>query len=92
MARDPEPEALDTGILAWQARLAYLAVNAAISLPEPPVAGVVEASPAEEHLMELRAIAFAAVLDRVLDSGCFATQADLAALEQGAMPAWDREG
>lgn len=90
MARDPEPETLDTGALAWQVRLSFLAVDAAIPLPFV-TAGVAEAGPADEHLMELRAIAFAAVLDRVLDSGCLAAPADLAALEQGKLPAWERE-
>lgn len=89
MARDAEP--LDAAVLAWQARLAFLAVNAAISLPFTE-AGVAEASPEEDHLMSLRETAFAAVLDRVLDYGCAAAPADLAALEQGAMPPWTREG
>lgn len=92
MARDPEPAELDVGTLAWQARLAFLAVNAALPLPEFQVAGIAEASPAGVHVAALREIAFAAVLDRVLDSGCFAAPADLAALERGEMPAWEREG
>ena len=90
MASD-EAAPLDAGALAWGVRLAYLAVNAAVPLPFAE-AGVVEASPAEKHVLELRAIAFGAVLDQVLDYGCEASPADLTALEQGAMPAWNREG
>jgi hypothetical protein len=84
MARDIR----DLGDLARGIRQAYLAVNAAIPLPAEPVAGVVaeQATPAEEHLMTLREIAFEVALGGLLDCEYYADPADLAALGQGVLP------
>jgi len=81
-------EIQDLGELTRSVRHAYLAVSAAMPLPFA-TAGIVNsgASPQEEHLMQLRETAFAAVLGELLDYDYYADPADLAVLERGEMPA-----
>ena len=90
MARDRD--SLDLGALARMIRHASLAVHTGIPLPFAEGGVVAEqASPLEEHLMTLREIAFAAVLDDMRDFGYSADPDSLAALERGVLPA-PREG
>ena len=79
--------------LAEVVRWARLAVSAAIPLPFA-TAGLVEAepSPETEHALNLRELAFPAVLAELLESEYGAVPADLATLEQGRIPAPDYDG
>jgi hypothetical protein len=78
--------------LAEIVRWARLAVSAAIPLPFA-TAGIVEAepSPETEHALNLRELAFPAVLQELLETEYGAVPADLTALEQGRIPVADYE-